>query len=61
MDGLNVEHQQTRVETALKTGTFRVTQQNAASKNADWKSVLGKGTGSAEFGFFRWKFAFLEI
>ena len=40
MDGLNVEHQQTRVETALKTGTFRVTQQNAASKNADWMSVF---------------------
>ena len=60
MDGLNVEPRQTRGATALKTGTFRVTQQNAASKNADWKSVLGKGTGSAEFGFFRWKFAFLE-
>ena len=35
MDGLNVEHQQTRVETALKTGTFRVTEQSAFSKNAD--------------------------
>ena len=32
--------QQTRWATAPKTGTFRVTQQNAVSKDADWKSVF---------------------
>ena len=40
MDGLNVEQQQTRGATALKTGTLTVTQQNAVSKNADWNSVF---------------------
>ena len=43
MDGLNVEQQQTRGATAPKTVTLRVTQQHVVSKNADWKSVLGKG------------------
>ena len=39
MDGLNFKQQQPCEATALKTGTLRVTQQNAVSKNVDRKSV----------------------